>query len=722
MPNYTITSSTTVENTGDIVSSGTIPTTAVLVITPDTGFVLDASGFSAGTLPATVSSVTFANSTTAFALGNLVNVTVTYVTTLQMASADINIGVNICESGGVMVFINSPTTIKLRFNRLVSNQNGMTHTTTAGGSYATKTSTTLPAVTIPPLSTTITSGFSSNSYANTTVMHEETWTVVGTPGTPITVLTGVINVSAQTSAYLNQFPMSVNDVLDYLYWNHDVYFQYDTLVDQFTSEITAVTATNSGLIDKIEYKIVYDPYSQAQLNAESYNINDPYIYLIEPYWETLYNVVSNYVVNKVYDDFTLGGLPDPNSLPSAGTIRNITFQGDLLSQLSFTVKDASNAHITGSPSGTLTINQQLGTTGVGTVTHQVTFPQSNSTTAYTLVVTAGTSTTLGTLFSTQSPVNTFTYNQIVGTPQINLSNNSTSGYNFSSIPVVQHTNIPPNYVFGENEGVFALNTTITRVNGGNVTVNRSPIWPNDWSNSDPESNNGTEYYITNIATTGSGTASVSLTADVYRIRMGTTDTSMVLALDNWINVTSGTTALTAIVLDTLPVASREFSSGSSITVNSDLTPKNATTTALTWAISGSGATITPSADTQSAVVASSTPATRTVTATGTGGNTNISGTIQVICAANILTAVGETISVYKAKTTTLNILTNDSSQEATIVFDTQPSVGSVSVVEGLVRYVCPNTNINSTSFTYHITQSGFTNSSVVTVNLTLLNQ
>jgi len=76
--NYTTTTPTTLEFQGDNVGAGTIPLTYDIVITPDTGFTVQAADFSIGsTLPIEVTSVSFADTTTAYALGNLVVATVT---------------------------------------------------------------------------------------------------------------------------------------------------------------------------------------------------------------------------------------------------------------------------------------------------------------------------------------------------------------------------------------------------------------------------------------------------------------------------------------------------------------------------------------------------------------------------------------------------------------------------------------------------------------------
>ena len=76
--NYTTTEPTTLEFSGDNVGAGTIPLTYDIVITPAPNYTLQAADFSIGsTLPIEVTSVSFADTTTAYALGNLVVATVT---------------------------------------------------------------------------------------------------------------------------------------------------------------------------------------------------------------------------------------------------------------------------------------------------------------------------------------------------------------------------------------------------------------------------------------------------------------------------------------------------------------------------------------------------------------------------------------------------------------------------------------------------------------------
>ena len=85
--NYTTSTPTTLEFSGDNVGAGTIPPQYSIVITPATNYVLNAADFSIGsTLPIEVTSVSFADTTTANAFDNLVVATVTLAQWYTMPS------------------------------------------------------------------------------------------------------------------------------------------------------------------------------------------------------------------------------------------------------------------------------------------------------------------------------------------------------------------------------------------------------------------------------------------------------------------------------------------------------------------------------------------------------------------------------------------------------------------------------------------------------------
>ena len=94
--NYTVTTHTSIETTGDSVFGGTLPNVVTLVITPDTGYVVSASSFSIGNpLPIEIASVTFSDTGSAGQPGNLVNVTVNLRGSLTMPANDLTLLIDI---------------------------------------------------------------------------------------------------------------------------------------------------------------------------------------------------------------------------------------------------------------------------------------------------------------------------------------------------------------------------------------------------------------------------------------------------------------------------------------------------------------------------------------------------------------------------------------------------------------------------------------------------
>lgn len=94
--NYTTSTPSTFESSGDNVGAGTIPLQYSIVITPATNYILNAADFSIGsTLPIEVTSVSFADTTTAYAFDNLVVATVTLAQWYTMPATAVTIEVDI---------------------------------------------------------------------------------------------------------------------------------------------------------------------------------------------------------------------------------------------------------------------------------------------------------------------------------------------------------------------------------------------------------------------------------------------------------------------------------------------------------------------------------------------------------------------------------------------------------------------------------------------------
>ena len=746
MPNYTISTTTTQEETGDSVNNSTIPANTTLVITPDTGFVLDAAGFSASTPLATgIASVAFANSTTAFTLGNVVNVVATYSSSLTMASADIILNVGICESNGVIPYISVPVSFAwglIRRNQdftggtstvVLNNDTLVTNVHVSGSPTSTSSSTSSPFTLAGsyPQTTSFYYDTISTTYdpavPGTKLLASGTYTACHASENPIVCVTHLASGMPQgAQACVGGF-----DSTGYLCNIDPQDFNTTSFLQNLPSVLTGYIETlyyNSlGFVNAFDWKIEMNGgFTQAELDAQSYTPATTHSNgfasvagllgntIVQPFLNDNGTISTSYTIHKFEDSYTnltTDGWDVP--VDPSGESRDLQITGDPGATFSVTFVNASGASILASPIS----NQVMPTSGAYTWVQS--FPASGSTTTYTMVVSAGTNTTLSTLFTSRSPANTFVYTQS-GNPIVLINTNSSSNFSTSS-STVSLTGYPPFYRFNSTNNTFAYSMTITKVGGGNISITRQPNWPADWTNSDPATNGGTQISLSPAVITGSGTNTLTLAGACVRNVVGTSNVTMTLALDNFINMTGSTVAMTGIALNTTPIASSSFNAGSSITVNAVVTPSNPSNPSLTWAISGTGFTITPSTDTQSAVVTSSTAGTRTVTCTSVS-NSGVSDTIDVICEAVLLSTVEDEVSVYKSTSTQLNLTRNDNTQggSCTVVPVTQPSTGTLSVNGQTVTYAVDAPNLNSTSFTYKLTKSGFPDSNVSTVFITLL--
>ena len=732
MPNYTISTSTTQEATGDSV--------------------LDAAGFSAGTFPSGVSSVTFSNSTTANAVDNVVNVTVNYANTLAMASADILLNINLCGDATAVVTTSS-VPILIRFLLAVEE-------TTHLGGVSTRVLTNSPfhsSTNRQPFQTqTATGSYNTNQITNFGITgsygvhssfytHDVYLTFDSTGGTQ-TVAQGTVTVcdpSEDPKVNLehkltwdngNLLPGSgsacgVYDPTGYVcditprpmisgVTNMPV---HNLPSNRWNGYIEKLYYNSAGFVNKFDWKIDFSGYTQAELDAE--NIITPSITMpgsIVVVGNVTFRVgnqnqwINSYTIDKLEDSastLTVDGWDIPVS--DLGESRDLTVAGTPGATFSVTfVDDASNTTILASP-----ITNVVMPSG-GRYDWTQVFPSLASGTAtYTLVVLAGVNTTLSGLFLARTPSATFIYSQISTIPNISLGGSSSSSFSTSTTQSVS-TTFAPNYRFGSTNNTFPVSMSITKVGGGNLSITRQPVWPGDWSNSDSETNEGTDINLSGLTVTGSGTSTLTLSGTGSRSRIGTSSTTMNLALDNFINTTTSTTPITGISLNTSPVATQSFNLTDGIDVKAVLTPSNPTTPALTWTVSGSGFTITPATDTQSALVNSaSTPGTRIVTATATDGS-NVTATINVTATQQVLETVADTISVYSGRSTVIDITANDTTLGGgcTVVIESDPEVGSLSVSGQTVTYTALDFAAEDT-FTYKLTKSGLAASNISTVTV-----
>lgn len=728
MPYYTIGTSVTQEATGDSVGGGTIPSTAVFTITPDAGYVLDAGGFSASTpLPTGISSVAFANSTTAFALGNVVNVTATYANSLAMASADISLSIGICESNGVQVFVSVPVVVKFKVETHETTHFGGTHTTSLPTSiYHSSTKTTTSTTSTTNVSSEKTLFGITGSYGSVRTTRVDTITTTIDPVSgPQTVVQGTMRVchtSEDPKACIVHAISSAPNCLSYDPTGYicditpELYSQFASLPNNFNGYIETLYYNSAGFVNKFDWKIDFEGYTQAQLDATNYTSADMLASSVVNYGLTNNNQwVTQFNINKFEDSATTTTANGWDILVNPlGETRTLAVTGDPGATFSITFVNASSATILASPITNVVMPSN------GRYSWTQVFPSSGTTTTYTLVVAAGANTTLSSLFTSRSPSATFVYNQVSGTPSITLSGSSSSS--FATSTTSTFTGFAPNFRFGPTNNTFPVSMTITKVGGGNLSITRQPQWPGDWSNSDPATNGGTQLGLSALTVTGSGTSTLTLSGTASRTLIGSSNVNMALALNNFINTSGSTVNVTSIALNTNPIAAATFNTGGNITVNAVVQPSNPTNPALTWAISGSGFTITPASDTQSAVVASaSTAGTRTITAT-TAGSGGASGTINVVAVTPTLETVGDTISVPAGRATVINITNNDTTLGGgcTVSIEQDVTVGSLAVSGQTVTYTAPDVQTQQISFTYKLTKSGHTASNTSTVQLMIV--
>lgn len=725
MPYYTIGTSVTQEATGDSVGGGTIPSTAVFTITPDAGYVLDAGGFSASTpLPTGISSVAFANSTTAFALGNVVNVTATYANSLAMASADISLSIGICESNGVQVFVSVPVVVKFKVETHETTHFGGTHTTSLPTSiYHSSTKTTTSTTSTTNVSSEKTLFGITGSYGSVRTTRVDTITTTIDPASgPQTVVQGTMRVchtSEDPKACIVHAISSAPNCLSYDPTGYicditpELYSQFASLPNNFNGYIETLYYNSAGFVNKFDWKIDFEGYTQAQLDATNYTSADMLASSVVNYGLTNNNQwVTQFNINKFEDSATTTTANGWDILVNPlGETRTLAVTGDPGATFSITFVNASGATILASPITNVVMPSN------GRYSWTQVFPASGTTTTYTLVVAAGANTTLSSLFTSRSPSATFVYNQVSGTPSITLSGSSSSS--FATSTTSTFTGFAPNFRFGPTNNSFPVSMTITKVGGGNLSITRQPQWPGDWSNSDPATNGGTQLGLSALAVTGSGTSTLTLAGTASRSLMGSSNVNMALALNNFIDVSGGNTPVASITLNTNPIASSSFNLTNGITVNAVVTPENPTNPALTWAVSGSGFTVTPSSDTKSAVVNSaSTTGTRTVTCTAADGS-GVNGTINVVATAQALEANNDVISVSAGRTTGIDITANDITHGGgcTVVIVQQPSVGTLAVTGQTVALTIGDVQSQNVTFTYKLTKTGFTESNTAEVTL-----
>jgi hypothetical protein len=74
-----------------------------------------------------------------------------------------------------------------------------------------------------------------------------------------------------------------------------------------------------------------------------------------------------------------------------------------------------------------------------------------------------------------------------------------------------------------------------KVDGSNVSIHRQPVFSTDFSNNDSAYNGGSDFDISDLTATGSGTATLNITGGFYATEAGTLPVSTVCTLSGFIN-------------------------------------------------------------------------------------------------------------------------------------------------------------------------------------------
>ena len=721
---------------------------------PDTGYVVDAAGFSASSpLPTGIESVTFTNSTTAFAIGNVVNVTANFDdgspnSNFVMPSANVSLNIGICESNGVIAvipFVSVPVSFTwglVRNNRdnlggtstVVLNNDSLVTNVDISGSPNVMT-----VNGVSPFQSSIT-----GTYPQTTSLHYNTISTTYDPSVPGTKL---LASGTYTACHASENPTicitnitttppfvaCVNGIdptgyvcnLDPQDFANTSFMQ--NLPSIMNGYIETLYYNSLGFVNAFDWKVEMNGgFTQAELDALSYTPATSHsnnwasvagilgFTLVQPDLNDNGIISSSFTIHKFEDSSTSGITPGWDiPVSDLGESRDLLITGTPGATFSATFVNASGTTILASP----ITNVVLPSNGKYAWT-QVFPPLGSGTTTYTLVFSAGANTALSTLFTSRSPSSTFVYNQISTIPNISLNGSSSSNFATSTTQSVSST-FPVNYRFGSTNNTYPVSMSITKVGGGNLSITRQPIWPDDWSNSDPATNGGTIINLSGLTIAGSGTSTLTLSGTGSRSLIGASTQVMSLALDNFIDNSGGANVdVTNISLNTSPVASQSFNIGDDIDVKAVLTPSNPTTPTLAWTVSGSGFTLTPAADTQSCLVKSeSTVGTRVVTATATDGS-GITGTINITATQQVIETVNDTISVYSGRSTVIDITANDTTLGGgcTVVIESDPEVGSLAVSGQTVTYTALDFAAQDT-FTYKLTKTGLAASNISTVTV-----
>lgn len=490
MANYTVSSSVTEEFENDSPSAGTIVSPVFLTITPDTGYVVSASDFSADVSSlAEIDSVTFADSTTPGALGNTVVATVTIASSFSMPASDTVINIDI---DGVAVLwdivqADDSNEVDVYLSVLEIFENASAVVTAGTG------------MTVTPIANL--RGRSGNSITGTITANE--YTTIAT-----------ITVTADSNNHFPSVPF-----IDYGYTDNIAIQASDRLFLQLSS-VSSTGGSTVDFVDEYVFDLVY-------IASVSYGVQDDFVV----------GLVANALSDSELDEDITRVDFGADVVSRNGVERTINVYGKAGATFSLTLERAlDSSSILTSPISSARIVGARSAYGEGVYSFNVTFPANrDGADAYELTITPIGTSSLGPNIPVSTP--TYTISQY-DAPTLTFRATDTSPH-FDSPSDIVYTGEPLTLTRDIDykrsiDRQFTLTYTL-RSSSGNFNELRAPTF-SDWTNTDPSTNGGTKFNITNISTSGHATVEYTITASVFIVEFGDADVISVLDLDNIVTV------------------------------------------------------------------------------------------------------------------------------------------------------------------------------------------
>jgi hypothetical protein len=503
--NFTVSQFTFTEAVTDAVYAGNMISGGTMTITPNSGYVVSASSFSAaGTLPGQFASISFSDTAVAGEVDNTVLVTFTFSALFEMTSELENINLPI---SGHADLLDDKRRISINFDFIdntTENLNGATALTQAAG--ITKD----PSIGEPSADS---NGLKTTNFSGT--------------------------IDAENSIHVATVILERNPLNFHFNDNATISVENAPSSANFSLQHVSTAATNSeGQATHLQYHL--------KLNSDV-SIPSGLDCKVFIHYTGIADISSTKEIRQI--------IYGPPEISIKGATKRIKIVGDVGAEFDLTVTknsdntsimdtDLANADVIHIPKGLIRgLNKTLTSTNTSQLfaTYEFIqeFPSASSNEIYHINVTPKGSTILNSNLE-QAPPQGIIYQYINPTLTIRATTANGLLANQTNIVYTGRPNKKPGQLKNIKTVVefFQIDYTITNSAGRAVSkVDDDPKWSStvstnsDWTNSLYSTNGGTHIEIVNIATTY-GTPSATLKADVIVKKFGTADVTMVLDLDD----------------------------------------------------------------------------------------------------------------------------------------------------------------------------------------------